>query len=177
MFKRLSIFTKQFSKLNYRNNSSSFECLATPAPGSPFHLAIPVHCLDKAKEFYEDILDLKQGRRHEGKWQDYSIYGHQLVCHYVGDDYKCIDYVNPVDGDEVPVPHHGIILESEEKFHELAKRVEKAGIKFIIEPHLRFKGMPGEQWTMFFKDFSHNNLEFKFVTNPQYLFAKYNVEE
>ena len=73
MFRSLSL-VKQCLKPTYRNKSS-FECLASPAPGSPFHLAIPVHCLDKAKEFYEDILELKQGRRHEGKWQDYSIFG------------------------------------------------------------------------------------------------------
>jgi len=68
-----------------------------------------------------------------------------------GDDYRCIDYFNPVDGDEVPVPHFGLAL-TVEQFHDLAERVRKAGIKFIIEPHLRFKGAPGEQWTMFFKD-------------------------
>lgn len=39
-----------------------------------------------------------------------------------------------------------------EQFHELADRVRKAGVEFIIEPHLRFAGMPGEQYTMFFKD-------------------------
>ena len=50
-----------------------------------------------------------------------------------------------------------------------------AGVAFIIEPHLRFKGMPGEQWTMFFKDPSGNNLEFKAMTTPANLFAKYNV--
>jgi extradiol dioxygenase family protein len=27
-----------------------------------------------------------------------------------------------------------------EQFHELADRVRKAGVKFIIEPHLRFAG-------------------------------------
>lgn len=39
-----------------------------------------------------------------------------------------------------------------DQFHELADRLRKAGVKFIIEPHLRFEGMPGEQYTMFFKD-------------------------
>jgi extradiol dioxygenase family protein len=54
--------------------------------------------------------------------------------------------------------------------------VQAAGVKFIIEPHIRFKGQPGEQWTMFFKDTSGNALEFKAMTNPQNLFAKYHVE-
>ena len=81
---------------------------------------------------------------------------------------------NPVDGDEVPVPHYGLVL-TEQEFHQLAARVKEAGIKFIIEPHLRFQGMPGEQWTMFFKDPSGNNLEFKAMTTVDNLFAKYNV--
>ena len=79
-----------------------------------------------------------------------------------------------MDGDEVPVPHAGIAL-TVDQFHELAERVRKAGVKFIIEPHLRFKGQPGEQWTMFFKDPSGNNLEFKAMTTIENLFAKYNV--
>ena len=55
-----------------------------PALGSPFHLAIPVHDLKLARYFYGDLLGLKEGRRDDNKWQDYSLYGHQIVCHYVG---------------------------------------------------------------------------------------------
>jgi len=64
---------------------------------------------------------------------------------------------------------------TEKQFHDLAEKVKKAGIDFIIEPHLRFEGMPGEQWTMFFKDPSGNNLEFKAMTTPENLFARYDV--
>lgn len=80
------------------------------------------------------------------------------------------------DGDEVPVPHFGLVL-SVPSFQSLADRVRAAGVKFIIEPHLRFQGKPGEQWTMFFKDPSGNNLEFKAMTNPANLFAKYKVDD
>ncbi len=45
------------------------------------------------------------------------------------------------------------------------------------QPHIRFEGKPGEQWTMFFKDPSGNALEFKAMTNPKNLFAKYVVHE
>ena len=113
----------------------------------PFHLAIPVHSVQAAREFYGGIMNLTEGRRAGDKWQDYSLNGHQLVCHYVGEDYKCQDYYNPVDGDEVPVPHFGLVLTASQ-FHELADRFRSHGIKFIIEPHLRFQGMPGEQLTM-----------------------------
>lgn len=78
--------TQQLSQMHhYRKLSQyTYSISDTPAPGSPFHLAIPVHNLTLAREFYGDILRLKEGRRDENKWQDYSLYGHQIVCHYVG---------------------------------------------------------------------------------------------
>lgn len=102
--------------------------------------------------------------------------GHQIVCHYVGESYRCQDYFNPVDGDEVPVPHFGLAL-TVIQFKELSVKLRNSGINFIVEPHKRFVGQPGEQWTMFFKDPSGNNLEFKAMTNPDNLFTKYNVVE
>ena len=144
-------------------------------PVSAFHYAFPVHSLEAAKHFYGDVLGCAEGRSSE-KWQDFSLNGHQIVCHWVGNEYRCQDYYNPVDGDEVPVPHAGLAL-TEEQFHALADKLRVAGVQFIIEPHLRFKGMPGEQWTMFFKDPSGNNLEFKAMTKIDNLFAKYNVED
>lgn len=160
-------------------SSSSSDALpkADPAPGSPFHLAIPVHSIEEARAFYGGVLGLVEGRRDEKKWQDYSLFGHQLVCHYVGDNYRCADYFNPVDGDEVPVPHFGAVCPSLEEFHALADSVRAAGVKFIIEPHLRFPGKPGEQWTMFFKDPSNNNLEFKVMVNRDNLFARYDIND
>lgn len=83
--------------------------------------------------------------------------------------------MNAVDGDPVPVPHYGLALTTEQ-FHKLAQRVADAGVHFEIEPHIRFEGRPGEQWTMFFKDPSANCLEFKAMTTPCNLFAKYTVE-
>jgi len=50
--------------------------------------------------------------------------------------------------------------------------LKEANVEFIIEPHLRFEGQRGAQKTMFFKDPSNNNLEFKSMTNPDYLFEK-----
>ncbi|EJK73392.1 hypothetical protein THAOC_04984 [Thalassiosira oceanica] len=153
----------------------TYVTLDEPAPGSPFHYAFPVHDLEMAKDFYGRVLGCKEGRS-SSRWQDYSLHGHQIVAHWVGNDYRCKDYFNPVDGDEVPVPHAGLAL-TVELFHELAERLRKNGVQFIIEPHLRFKGAPGEQWTMFFKDPSGNNLEFKAMVKQDHLFAKYNVAD
>lgn len=130
-------------------SSKHFVTLADPAPGSPFHHAFPVHDLQKAKEFYGTILGCQEGRSN-AKWQDFSLHGHQIVCHWVGNDYRCQDFYNPVDGDEVPVPHFGLAL-TVEQFLQLANRVKESGTAFIIEPTLRFEGAPGEQFTMFFK--------------------------
>lgn len=173
---RPRIATSLYSSTGAASSSTpEYETRSSPAPGNPFHYAFPVHSLEKAKEFYGTVLGCEEGRSSE-KWQDYSLYGHQIVCHWAGDDYRCIDYYNPVDGDEVPVPHAGLALETVQQFHDLADRLRSHGVEFVIEPTLRFEGMPGEQYTMFFKDPSGNNLEFKAMTNHANLFAKYNVE-
>jgi extradiol dioxygenase family protein len=105
------------------------------------------------------------------------MHGHQVVVHWVGEDYRCQDYVNPVDGDEVPVPHYGLQMPTLEAWEAIVARVNAAKIPWVIEPTLRFEGEPGEQWTCFFKDPSGNNLEFKHMSNPEWLFAKYNVAD
>eukprot|EP00249_Psilotum_nudum_P014466 c24839_g1_i1 orf=216-725(-) len=139
---------------------------------NPFHLAVPVHDVQSAREFYGEILGCPEGR--SGKtWVDFNLFGHQLVCHYVP-NYNAESSANSVDGDPVPVPHFGLTMTVLD-FLQLAEHVEANGIQFVIKPHIRFKGQPGEQWTMFFKDKSGNALEFKAMTNPENLFAKYVV--
>ena len=151
-----------------------FEIVDTPAPGKPFHHAFPIHDFDAARDFYNNVMGCKEGRVSPGKWIDFSLSGHQIVCHWVGSDYRCPDFHNPVDGDEVPVPHFGLALDWD-SWQSLRQRLEVAGTNFIVQPTLRFKGAPGEQWTMFFKDPSGNNLEFKTMSKPENLFAKYDV--
>ncbi|SUZ92006.1 uncharacterized protein METZ01_LOCUS44860 [marine metagenome] len=134
---------------------------------SPFHLAIPVNNLEKSREFYRDILGLEEGRS-SNLSVDFNFFGHQLVIHY---DKTKREYVtNPVDGKDVPVPHFGIILDWKE-FNNFAELLIKKEITFIIEPYTRFKGLVGEQSTMFFKDPSGNALEFKSFKDPERLFA------
>jgi extradiol dioxygenase family protein len=138
----------------------------------PFHLAFPVSSIQASKDFYGTKLGCVEGRSAPA-WVDYSLFGHQIVCHEVK-GYSAASIHNAVDGDPVPVPHFGLALTTKQ-FHTLAKQVESSGVEFVLKPHLRFKGQPGEQWTMFFKDPSGNALEFKAMTNPENLFAKYSV--
>jgi len=78
---------------------------------------------------------------------------------------------NAVDGREVPVPHFGVVLPMGE-WERLAARLQEAGVAFVIEPYVRFKGEPGEQATMFLRDPSGNALEFKAFADPSRLFAR-----
>lgn len=135
----------------------------------PFHLAIPVDDLTKARNFYGNILQCPEGRTSE-LWTDYDFYGHQLVIHYQAKETN-IEYHNPVDGHDVPIPHFGVVLPWDE-WERLADRMKNAGIEFIIEPYIRFSGQPGEQATMFFKDPCGNALEFKSFKDIGQLFAK-----
>ena len=134
----------------------------------PFHLAFPVDNLEKTREFYTKVLGCKEGRSSE-RWIDFDMYGHQVVAHLV-DSVDSVD-TNPVDGDDVPASHFGVILESEE-WTQLSKKLQASNIEFIIEPHTRFRGEAGEQSTMFFLDPCGNALEFKAFKSDEMIFAK-----
>ena len=123
-----------------------------------FHLAIPIDDLEAAEGFYGGVLGCPTGRRSE-RWIDWDLHGHQLVTHRV-DGLEPTATSNPVDGHDVPVPHFGLLLDVD-AFHAMADRLRTAGVDFVIEPHLRFEGQPGEQWTMFFRDPAGNALECK----------------
>ena len=136
---------------------------------APFHLAVPVDDIAAARRFYGDVLGLTEGRS-DTKWVDWNLYGHQFVTHQVDGELRSAAPTNPVDGHDVPVPHFGVVLTVPD-FHDLAKRLLEADISFVIEPYVRFKGEPGEQWTMFFTDPSGNALEFKAFAQLSQLFA------
>lgn len=136
---------------------------------APFHLAIPIDNLAKARAFYGDLLGCAEGRSSD-HWIDWNFYGHQLVTH-VAPDRLLPPVSNPVDGHDVPVPHFGVVLDMP-SWQELADRVRAAGIQFVIEPYIRFQGKPGEQATMFFYDPAGNALEFKAFADIEQLFAK-----
>lgn len=138
---------------------------------TPFHVAVPVYDLEEARKFYREILGCSEGRT-DKLWTDFNLYGHQFVIHYKPKSENAGEhYTNPVDGHDVPVPHFGVVLEWNE-WEKLANRLKKHNVKFVIEPYIRFKGLPGEQATMFFQDPSGNALEFKAFKDIGQLFAK-----
>lgn len=136
---------------------------------TPFHLAIPVDDVAKARVFYTQTLGFEEGRSSD-HWVDYNFFGHQLVIHYKPKEETEI-YTNPVDGKDVPVPHFGVVLDWEQ-FWEFADVLKAAAIEFFIPPYIRFEGEVGEQATLFFKDPCGNALEFKSFKDMTQLFAK-----
>jgi hypothetical protein len=140
-----------------------------PGPMSPFHLAFPVHDLAAARRFYGDLLGCPEGRSADD-WVDFNFHGHQIVAHLAPGE-TALSQRNAVDGHGVPVRHFGIVLPMPD-WETLAQRLRAAGIEFVIEPYVRFRGEPGEQATMFFLDPSGNALEFKAFADIGRLFAK-----
>ena len=136
---------------------------------SPFHHAFPVDDLVAARRFYGALLRCPEGRSTQ-KWIDFDLYGHQIVAH-LAPELTRSRATNPVDGEDVPVPHFGVVLPMAE-WKQLATRLQNAEVKFVIEPTVRFEGLPGEQATMFFLDPAGNALEFKAMADPSKLFAK-----
>ena len=133
----------------------------------PFHLALPVTDLAAAEEFYCGTLGCSKGRT-ASRWIDLNFYGHQVTLHLVDEDHFAA--TNPVDGDQVPARHFGVVLETD-VWRELSSRLEKAGLSFVIPPKVRFEGEVGEQATFFIRDPSGNALEFKSFADPAQLFA------
>lgn len=135
-----------------------------------FHLAFPVTDLEKARDFYCNILGCSTGRE-SARWIDFNFFGHQLVAHLVEPkDHPSVN-TNQVDGHAIPASHFGIIL-CWEDYKKFVEKIKKDNIKFFIEPYLRFKGSAGEQATFFIKDPSNNYLEFKAFRNSDKLFEK-----
>jgi uncharacterized protein len=134
-----------------------------------FHLAFPVDDLAAARRFYTGVLGCREGRS-DPAWVDFDLFGHQIVAHLqpaaVGHQTS-----GAVDGHGVPIPHFGLIMEMSD-WEKLAEKLKSAGIKFVIEPSVRFAGLPGEQATMFVLDPSGNALEFKAFRDMAQVFAK-----
>lgn len=134
-----------------------------------FHLAVPVDDLDAARAFYGGVLGCREGRS-APTWVDWDLAGHQLVTHLAPPGER-VAHRNAVDGDDVPVPHFGLIL-AMPAWEAMAERLRAAGMTFVIEPHVRFEGQPGEQATMFLHDPAGNAIELKAFADDAQVFAR-----
>lgn len=133
----------------------------------PFHFAFHVSDLGEARKFYVDGLGAVEGRSAE-TWVDFDFFGHQLSLH-LGEPFHNAA-TGKVGDNLVPMPHFGVVLPLDD-WTKLAGRLEGCQTDFIISPSVRFKGEPGEQWTMFFRDPSGNPIEVKGFADNTGVFA------
>ncbi len=133
-----------------------------------FHLAFPVTDIAQARAFYGGLLGCPEGRSAES-WVDFDFFGHQVVAHLAPEEAGHRE-TSAVDGKQVPVRHFGVILDMA-AWEALADKLRAAGVAFVIEPYVRFRGQPGEQATMFLLDPCGNALEFKAFADMSRVFA------
>jgi len=136
----------------------------------PFHVAVPVDDLAAAREFYGGLLGCREGRSAD-HWIDFDLFGHQFVCHLQPAARRNLGASNRVDGNDVPLPHFGVVLDMGD-WQRLSDRLTSAGCEFVIAPYVRFRGQTGEQSTLFIRDPAGNALEFKGFRDLDQLFAK-----
>jgi uncharacterized protein len=140
--------------------------LSVAAP--PFHLAFPVTDLEATRAFFVDLFGCRIGRT-DALWIDFDFYGHQITAHLVPAASHPAS-TNPVDGDDIPASHFGLILPWDD-WHALRDRLIGKGVRFLLAPKIRFPGQVGEQATMFLCDPSGNAIELKSFKDPSRVFA------
>ena len=89
----------------------------------PFHLAFPVDDLAAARRFYGELLGCPEGRSAD-HWVDFDFTATRSSR--IWRPMRCAARAsNPVDGEEVPVPHFGVVLPMAE-WKKLAERLRAA---------------------------------------------------
>ncbi|TCL62941.1 VOC family protein [Rhizobium sp. BK251] len=132
----------------------------------PFHMAFAIDDKETARHFYGSVIGCKVGREAEN-WIDFDFFGHQISAHLNKDPKPSA--TSKVGNDLVPLHHFGAVLPWEE-WNALIERLRSNSCAFILEPHIRFQGEPGEQGTFFIKDPAGNALEFKSFRHPEGMF-------
>ncbi len=133
-----------------------------------FHIAFATADIERAKQFYGDILGCKVGRESIA-WADFNFFGHQMSIHKVAEKVRRPrNYYNP--NSHIPANHFGIILPWAD-WHKMEETLKAARINFLVEPYVAFPGEVGEQKTMFIQDPDGNSIEFKTFEDPKKIFA------
>jgi extradiol dioxygenase family protein len=127
-----------------------------------FHLAIPVHDLDAAQDFYVTMLGCKLARRYPDRIT-LDFFGDQLVCH--------LSEGQPPERPESLYPRHfGVTFRAAADFELLHACAVLRKIPFYQEVSSRFEGMAEEHRTFVLLDPAGNLLEFKHYLDPRMMY-------
>lgn len=135
---------------------------------SAFHMAFRIDEIESTRRFYGELLQCRQGRE-TATWIDFDFFGNQISAHLGQRPEHTLETM--VDNTPVPLNHFGAVI-SWHDWESLHRRLQAAGVRFILEPQVRFVGMPGEQATFFVSDPSGNALEFKAYRHEDAVFER-----
>jgi uncharacterized protein len=125
-----------------------------------FHLAIPVHDLDAAQHFYNDLLGCKLARRYPDRIT-LDFFGDQLVCHLT-------EGPPPREKPASLYPRHfGVTFRDAADFETLHELAITRKIPFFADVSARFEGLAEQHRTFVLLDPSGNLLEFKHYGDPR----------
>jgi uncharacterized protein len=128
-----------------------------------FHLAIPVHDLDAAQEFYVTLLGCKLARRYPDRIT-LDFFGDQLVCHLTDDP-------PPDHRPRSLYPRHfGVTFRELADFEALNDCAILRKIPFYLDVSTRFEATAEEHRTFVLLDPSGNLLEFKHYRDPRMMY-------
>jgi extradiol dioxygenase family protein len=128
-----------------------------------FHLAVPVHDLDAAFEFYVAGLGCKLARRYPDRIT-LDFFGDQLVCHLT-------EMAVPDAAEQDLYPRHfGVTFAERADLERLLRLCEVRKLEVFREAATRFGGMVEEHTTVVLRDPSGNLLEFKHYVDPRMMY-------
>lgn len=128
-----------------------------------FHLAIPVHDLDEAQQFYVAMLGCKLARRYPDRIT-VDFFGDQLVCHLTEAEPPA-----PESLDLYP-RHFGVTFREAADFQAVYDCAVIRKIPFFRDVSSRFEAMAEEHRTFVLVDPSGNLLEFKHYRDPRMMY-------
>ena len=122
--------------------------------------------LEKAKQFYVNVLGCTAGREKEESCV-FKFFGHQIVAHLVPTMPELS--TNPVDGKQVPAMHFGIVMEWDD-WHQLKDKLDKNGVEFVIGPYTRYEINRVHRQPCSLSIHAGNHLEFKSFKDESAIF-------
>ncbi len=128
-----------------------------------FHLSIPAADLEVTERWYAGGLGCVVGRRSD-EALILNLGGHQLVAQHTPAGAE-----GPQRG--IYPRHFGLVFDAFADWEALRDRARQAGLRFGVEPKVRFRGDLLEHHSFFLIDPDRHWLEFKHYTHPEAIFG------
>ncbi|MGH8665154.1 MAG: VOC family protein [Burkholderiales bacterium] len=133
----------------------------TTSSGAPtlFHFSFAVDDLDRARNFYGELLGCPEGRKLKGR-ADFNFFGHHIVAHLAPTEIVGGEGRKLGQSGKTPLRHFGVVMTLED-FQRTAEKLTAHGADFLNTPAVTQKGTIREQMLMTVTDTCGNAIEFK----------------